>query len=83
MGILLTDGSPLLNMIEKLPELPDAELKNLLANAERLGLEGTDKQKASANSLLPAINAELSARKAAKLTKAQEARAAKRKPAIA
>jgi hypothetical protein len=68
-------------MIEKLPGLPDAELKNLLANAQRLEQEGTAQQKASASSLLPAINAELSARKAAKQVKAQEARAAKRKAA--
>lgn len=63
-----------MTMIEKLPGLDDSALKNLRANAERLGQSGSAAQRASAASLLPAIDAELATRKAAKQERLAEAR---------
>ncbi|HSA82903.1 MAG TPA: hypothetical protein VLE23_18950 [Geminicoccaceae bacterium] len=69
--------------VAKLPAMEDAALSVLHENAERLGRTGTKAQQAAASALMPAIEAELATRRAAKLSKAQEAAAAKRaaKPA--
>ena len=64
-------------MVEKLPELPDAAMNNLHANALRLGEAGSPQQRASANALLPAIEAELAARKTAKQERLAEGRRAR------
>ena len=78
----MTYGSTILDMLERLPALEDDALKNLHANAQRLGQSGTTKQKTSAAALLPAIVAELDARKAAKKpVKAAAAPKAAKKPA--
>lgn len=63
-------------MIAKLPAMDDKALAVLRSNAERLGRTGTKSQKTAAAALLPAIDAEVDARKTAKLSKAKEARAA-------
>jgi hypothetical protein len=60
------DGSLTMSLVEKLPGLADAELASLHANAVRLGRSGTARQRASAAELLPAIEAELASRRAAK-----------------
>ncbi len=63
-------------MIAKLPAMDDKALAVLRSNAERLGRTGTKAQKTAAAALLPAIDAEVDARKTAKLSKAKETRAA-------
>ena len=68
-----------MTMVEKLPGLADDALKNLHANAVRLGDAGTAQQRASASALLPAIEAELTARKAAKQERLAEGRRARSK----
>jgi hypothetical protein len=55
-----------MDILEKLPALPEDGLKTLLANAQRLESIGSPAQRASASALLPAIEAELQARKAAR-----------------
>ncbi len=55
-----------MDILEKLPALPDDALNNLRANAARLEQTGSPAQRTSASALLPAIEAELSARQAAK-----------------
>lgn len=62
-------------MIAKLPAMDDKALAVLRSNAERLGRTGTKAQKTAAAALLPAIDAEVDARKTAKLSKAKESRA--------
>tara|TARA_R110000787_G_scaffold103102_4_gene209427 strand:+ start:279 stop:590 length:312 start_codon:yes stop_codon:yes gene_type:complete len=51
---------------EMIPAMPDADLKTLRANAERLLVRGTAGQIASATDILPLIEAEFAARIAAK-----------------
>lgn len=70
-----------MSLIDKIPLLDDAALKNLLDNARRLGSSGSTKQQADAADLLPALEAALAARKAVKLEAAAEKRLAAKKPA--
>jgi hypothetical protein len=72
-----------MTMVDKLPGMADDALKNLHANAVRLGEAGTAQQRASATALLPAIEAEMSARKAAKQERIAEGRRARSKKATA
>tara|TARA_R110002167_G_scaffold365066_1_gene588684 strand:+ start:581 stop:895 length:315 start_codon:yes stop_codon:yes gene_type:complete len=53
-------------MSEMIPAMPDADLKTLRSNAERLLVRGTAGQIASATDILPLIEAEFAARIAAK-----------------
>jgi hypothetical protein len=55
-----------MSILEKLPGMEDAALNNLHANAVRLGQAGSPAQRASADALLPAIEAELATRRVAK-----------------
>jgi hypothetical protein len=64
--------------LEKLPAMADAALNVLHQNAERLERRGTKAQQAAAAALMPAIEAELAARRVAKLSQAREAAAARR-----
>ena len=73
------DASPV-SLLEKIPLLDDAALKNLLDNAKRLGTSGSPKQQADAAELLPALEAAVAERKAVKLGAAAEKRAAAKKP---
>jgi hypothetical protein len=70
-----------MSLIDKIPQLDDAQLKNLLENAKRLGTSGSVKQQADAAELLPALEAAVAARKAIKLEAAAEKRSASKKPA--
>ncbi len=67
-----------MSLLEKLPGMADAALGNLHANAVRLGGAGSAAQRASATELLPAIEAEMAARKVAKRGRQAEARKATR-----
>lgn len=51
-----------MNLIEKLPEMSDEGVLNLLANARRLGSSGTPDQQAASQEALPAIEAEAAKR---------------------
>ena len=71
-----------MSLIDRLPEMPDASLVNLHANAVRLGGSGSAAQRASAAALLPALEAEIESRKSAKrhrLAEAAKARPKKKK----
>jgi hypothetical protein len=72
-----------MTLVEKLPTLPDAGLAALRDNATRLGQSGTPAQKDAAAELLPAIEAELEARRQAKSARLREAAAARRRAAPA
>jgi hypothetical protein len=63
-----------MSMLEKLPALEPAALASLHANAVRLEQAGSPAQRASARQLLPAIEAELATRQAAKLERQAEGR---------
>jgi hypothetical protein len=64
---------------DRIPTLTDSELSSLHANAKRIAEEDGAKQEEAAN-LLPALEAELSSRKA---TKAEARKAALAKPRAA
>ena len=51
-----------MNLIEKLPEMTDEGVNNLLANARRLEQTGTPQQQAACAEALPAIEAEAARR---------------------
>jgi hypothetical protein len=70
-----------MSLIEKIPTMDDIALRNLLENARRLESSGTERQKADAAELLPALEAAVAARKAVKLEAAAEKRATARKTA--
>ena len=70
-----------MSLIDKIPLLDDAALKNLLDNARRLGASGSAKQQADAAELLPALEAAVAARRTVKLEAAAEKRSANKKPA--
>ncbi|MEK0083403.1 hypothetical protein [Benzoatithermus flavus] len=75
-----------MSLVDKLPGMADADLNNLHANAVRLKEAGSAQQRASAAAVLPAIEAELSARKAAKqerLAQNRRARSSKKQAAAA
>lgn len=55
-----------MTLIERLPSMADDALGTLHANAVRLGASGSAAQRASAVALLPALEAEIAARDAAK-----------------
>jgi hypothetical protein len=66
-----------MTLLEKLPGMADDALANLHANALRLGEAGSKAQRSAAAELLPALEAELSARKTAKRERQAEARKAR------
>ena len=72
-----------MSLVEKIPELSDEEVANLLANARRLAEAGDERQKAAAAELLPALEAAAEERHTERLARAQAKRAAARKPARA
>jgi hypothetical protein len=78
MGLSLEIPSPM-SLIEKIPAMDDRALKNLLDNARRLETVGSERQKADAAELLPALEAAVAQRKQAKTEAAAEKRAATRK----
>ncbi len=70
-----------MSLIEKIPSMNDVALSNLLANARHLATAGGPKQQADAAELLPALEAAMAERKAAKAEAAAAKRAATKKPA--
>ena len=56
-----------MDMITKLPEMSDHALANLRDNAKRLQQNGTAAQRSDATALLPAVEAEIGARRLAKV----------------
>jgi hypothetical protein len=65
-----------MDLITKLPEMSDDALTNLRTNAKRLQQTGTPTQRSDAAALLPAVEAELGARRLARV-KATRTAAAK------
>ncbi len=56
-----------MDLITKLPEMSDDALTNLRTNAKRLQHSGTPNQRSEATILLPALEAELGARRLARV----------------
>jgi hypothetical protein len=56
-----------MDLLAKLPEMSDDALANLRTNAERLQHSGTPTQRSDAAALLPAVEAEIGARRLAKV----------------
>jgi hypothetical protein len=69
-----------MSMIEKIPEMSDEEVVNLLANARRLQAQGDEKQQAAAAELLPTLEEVADQRRTARLEATQAKRAAARRP---
>ena len=67
-----------MDLIAKLPEMSDDALSNLRANARRLQTTGSAGQRSDAAALLPAVEAEIGARR---MARAKSARPAPAKPA--
>lgn len=65
-----------MSLVDKIPLMSDQGVLNMLANARRIAEEGAPAQQASAAEILPALEAEALARKAAKLEAAAAKRAA-------
>jgi hypothetical protein len=70
-----------MDLAAKLPEMEDTALAVLRENAGRLEQTGTAAQKAAAAALMPALDAELEKRRAAKLEAARNKRAATKRAA--
>ena len=66
-----------MDLVARLPSLEDTALAVLHQNAERLEQSGTSAQKSAAAALLPAIEAELAARREARRVELAARRAAK------
>jgi hypothetical protein len=56
-----------MDLIPKLPEMSDDALTNLRTNAKRLQRSGTPAQRTDATALLPAVEAEMGARRLARM----------------
>ena len=68
-----------MSLLERIPDMSDEEVANLLANARRLMETGSDTQRVAAEGLLPALEEADTERRQAKLDRAKEKRAATRK----
>lgn len=68
-----------MSLLERIPDMTDEEVVNFLTNARRLSEEGSERQQDAAAELLPALEIEAEARKAARLESAAAKRAATRK----
>lgn len=68
-----------MDMLAKLPEMAEDALTTLGVNAERLVQTGTPKQQKAATALLPAIQAEIAARRVKKLAETSAARPRRKK----
>jgi len=68
-----------MDFLTKLPEMSDDALANLRSNAKRLQDSGTPAQRSDAAALLPAVEAEIGARRLAKV-KATRSVAGKERP---
>ena len=68
-----------MDLLTKLPEMSDDALANLRNNAKRLQHSGTAAQRSDAAALLPAVEAEIGARRLAKVKATRSARAERTK----
>jgi hypothetical protein len=66
------------SLVEKIPDMSDDQVMNLLDNARRLMESGDERQKAAAAELLPVLVQAAAERKAARLAAIQAKRAAAR-----
>jgi hypothetical protein len=83
---VLRGGGPLagrngMDLLTKLPEMSDDALANLRTNAKRLQHSGTPAQRTDAAALLPAVEAEIGARRLAKVKATRSAPRKERPPA--
>src|ERR1700730_7094610 len=83
---VLRGGGPLarrngMDLLTKLPEISDDALANLRTNAKRLQHSGTPAQRTDAAALLPAVEAEIGARRLAKVKATRSAPRKDRPPA--
>jgi hypothetical protein len=67
-----------MDLLAKLPEMSDDALANLRTNARRLQQSGTPAQRSNAAALLPAVEAEIGARRLAKVGAARRTMAESR-----
>jgi hypothetical protein len=74
-----------MDLITKLPEMSDDALTNLRTNAKRLQQSGTPTQRTDAAALLPAVEAEMGARRLArvKATRTAAPKERTRRPRVA
>jgi hypothetical protein len=70
-----------MDLLTKLPEMSDDALANLRTNAKRLQQSGTPAQQTDAAALLPAVEAEIGARRLAKVKATRTAPRKERPPA--
>jgi hypothetical protein len=70
-----------MDLLAKLPDMSDDALANLRTNAKRLQLSGTATQRTDAAALLPAVEAEIGARRLAKVKVTRSAVRRDRPPA--
>jgi hypothetical protein len=70
-----------MDLLAKLPEMSDDALANLRTNAKRLQQSGTPAQRSDAAALLPAVEAEIGARRLAKVQATRSARPRATQPA--
>jgi hypothetical protein len=70
-----------MDLLTKLPEMSDDALTNLRTNAKRLQHSGTPAQRTDAAALLPAVEAEIGARRLAKVKATRSAPRKERQPA--
>lgn len=69
-----------MDLLTKLPEMSDDALANLRINAKRLQHSGTPTQRTDAAALLPAVEAEIGARRLAKVKATRSAPRKERLP---
>jgi len=67
-----------MDLIPKLPEMSDDALVTLRTNARRLQQKGTAAQRSDAAALLPAVEAEIGARRLARVKAARTAQPTRR-----
>ena len=70
-----------MDLLAKLPEMSDDALANLRTNAKRLQNSGTPAQRTDAAALLPAVEAEIGARRLAKVKTTRSVPRKERPPA--
>jgi hypothetical protein len=70
-----------MDLLTKLPEMSDDALANLRTNAKRLQHSGTSAQRTDAAALLPAVEAEIGARRLAKVKATRSTPRKERPPA--
>ena len=70
-----------MTLIDKIPDMTDEGVDNMLANARRLQESGTSRQQEQAAEIIPALETAAAERRSRRLEAAAAKRAATRKPA--